>query len=168
MFKIDNIGKQQEVLVSYDVYIPIDIKFGVWDTEQELTQYWRYGDFEHSLIEVGFGEETKELRSVTLVMCHNVSCIPANFPPLEQLLTGCPKVSLTNLGTNSYVDEKGFLSVRLHEKSLSILFDIAQPTSVIQNKEVEFLLNDSNKCIGLRIQNIDSHQMGILKDAFNL
>ena len=165
MLIMNNIREPQKVIINYDTYIPIDIKFGVWDLEQELTQYWRTGDFQHSLIEIGFGEHQKELRSVTLIMCNHVSQPQTAFAQSGIIMRGCPIVTLENPYPDMYINEKGFLSVQLFENSLSILFDTIQPNSIIKNNEVEFLLNNENKCMGLRVQNIDTYNMNILRDA---
>lgn len=73
MLKISKVREPKKISINYDAYIPIDIKFGTWDLKQESTTYWRTGDFQNSLIEIGLGDYTKEIRFVTFIMCNHVS-----------------------------------------------------------------------------------------------
>ncbi len=165
MLKVNKIRESQKISINYDAYIPLEIKFGDWDLEKESTQYWRTGDFQKSLIEIGLGEKKKEIRSITLIMCNNVSQTKTNCTQTDNITIGCPVLTLERPNTDIYIDEKGFLSVQLFENSLSILFDTIQPRSIIKNNEVEFLLNNENQCIGFRVQNIDALNMNILRET---
>ncbi len=70
MIKIGNIKETKNVFVEYDLYIPIDIKIGERDNVSESILYWRIGDFETTLVEIGIEKNNKEIRSITLVLRH--------------------------------------------------------------------------------------------------
>lgn len=72
MLKIESYKDVQEELIEYDLYIPINIKFGNQSDINAPIFYWRTGDFQESLIEVGIGKEEKEIRTITLTICNNI------------------------------------------------------------------------------------------------
>ena len=72
MLRVIDKGAVQNISIEYDLYIPINIKFGIWNVLLEPTIYWRTGDLKKSLIEIGFGKIKNEIRSITLVICDKV------------------------------------------------------------------------------------------------
>jgi hypothetical protein len=47
---------------TFDPYVPLDIKWGRWDEVKVGTKYCRFGDFKHSLLEIGVNSCTEQIR----------------------------------------------------------------------------------------------------------
>ena len=62
MLKLRKVEEPMKHLIEFDIYVPIKIRVGHWDMSKDHTLYWRTGDFEKSLIEIGLGSETGILR----------------------------------------------------------------------------------------------------------
>ena len=65
MLKVFKHEETKKENIEFDIYTPINIEFGVWNISKEPTIYWRTGDFNGSLIEIGIGQYKKDIRSIT-------------------------------------------------------------------------------------------------------
>ena len=71
MLKLKRIDKEVKESVEFDVYVPLKIRLEYKKNPNDYNNYWRTGDFERSLIEIGLGSETGILRSFTLTVSNN-------------------------------------------------------------------------------------------------
>jgi len=165
LIKIYDNREVQKISIECDLYIPIDIKFGNWDNVLEPTVYWRTGDFQKSIIEVGIGKYSQKIRSITLVGCDKVFESKKSHRRFQDVTSGCPIVSICNLSDNSYIDEEGAVEVHFKGNDVYILFSGTEATSCMENESVEFLLDLNSNWVGICIKDIDKVNLSILKES---
>ena len=149
------------------IYIPINIKFGKQSDIDDPIFYWRTGDFQESLIEIGIGKEKKEIRTITLTICNNVYERERDDISLFRTVAGVPIVAIECFENNMYVDYEGILKFYYEEDGISILFSESKPVLCIKNKSVNFLVDIDNNWIGLRINDLSKRNKEILMKALN-
>lgn len=165
MLKIESYKDVQEELIEYDLYIPINIKFGNQSDINAPIFYWRTGDFQESLIEIGIGKEEKEIRTITLTICNNVYERERDDISFLRTVAGVPIVAIECLENNMCVDYEGILKFCYDEDGISILFSESKPVLCIKNKSVNFLVDIDNNWIGLRINDLSKKNKEILMKA---
>lgn len=165
MLKIESYKDVQEEHIEYDLYIPINIQFGNQSGIDDPIFYWRTGDFQKSLIEIGIGKEEKEIRTITLTICNNVYERERDDISFLRTVAGVPIVAIECFENNMCVDYEGILKFCYDEDGISILFSESKPVLCIKNKSVNFLVDIENNWIGLRINDISKMNKEILMKA---
>lgn len=165
MLKIFKYKETKQENIAFDIYTPINIEFGMWNISKEPTIYWRTGDFQSSLIEIGIGKYKKDIRSITLSICKNVYEIEYCIPNNMNILKGSPIVGLENMNNETYIDEKGMLNVYIESESVSIIFSENKICECLQNNNIAFYLDANKSLIGLRIHKVSEENKTILKEA---
>lgn len=151
--------------IKFDIYTPINIEFGLWNIWEEPTLYWRTGDFNQSLIEIGFGKYKKDIRSITLTICKNIYEVENYFGDNISVFKGSPILELENINDEVYTDEKGRLKVYIENESVSIVFSENKIRDCLQNNNVYFYLDNNKSLIGLKINKISKENKTILKES---
>ena len=151
--------------IDFNMYIPINIEFGVWNISEEPTIYWRTGDFNESLIEIGIGKYKRDIRCITLTICKNVYEVDSYIENKLSKSKGSPILELENTNDEIYIDEKGILKVYIESTSVSIIFSDDKITNCLENNNIEFYLDGNKAVTGIRIKNISNDDKKILKDA---
>ncbi len=148
MLKVTEYKESQSVNIEYDVYTPINIEFGTWNISKEPTIYWRTGDFKKSLIEIGIGKYTGNIRSITLTLSENVHKMESLGLDMNNitLIKGTPNFQVEEYYDKTYIDEKGELNVYIGIDSVLILFSEKETMSIVKNDNVGFVL-DKNKIV---------------------
>lgn len=152
----------QEVTIEYDLYSPINIIFNECSNIEETTIYWRTGDFNKSLIEVEIGKYTNCIHSITLVLCDNVCRKKYEFKNINNVVLGCPIVTLNESNENLYLDERGLLKLYIDDNDICIMFSKNEIANGIRNENVIFLLDSSKQWIGLIIMEVNSENINVL------
>ena len=162
MIKIKKCMKSKEENLEIDQYIPINLEFGKRDIAKDPTVYWRIGDFEKNLLEVGIGSENHDLRSITLVLCDKFDNqeLPLLNAKFEE--SGCPVFSCEFDKELHRVDERRMISVFVGQNSVSVFFSEEDIEMCITNYKVEFFLNDRREWIGLRINDISADKIQMI------
>lgn len=168
MLKIWSSSDIKKTSIECDFYIPINITFGKCDSTQESIHYWRTGDFRKSLIEIGYGANNKMISTITVVMCDKVTKGQNKYICVDNSLLGCPVVDGNNLLKKTYNDEIGNLLLHLGENNVYIQLNEREVKSKITNENIDFLLDDGDYLIGIRIKDINSHDMKILMKSLNI
>ncbi|MCW6076132.1 hypothetical protein LAV44_12525 [Clostridium sporogenes] len=159
-------GKEKEVVkFEFDIYVPINIKFGSCDISEDQTIYWRTGDFNKSLIEIGIGEKEGDIRSITLTLAQNLYKLNNFENSNSNIIEGMPKIKLDNLVNKTYNDEKGDINVYVDRNNIYILFSKNEVSSFIKNYNVEFGLDNDGMINMIIIRNVKNSEKKILEQA---
>lgn len=162
MIAINNIREIQEEFIECDLYVPINIEFGQWDISKDPSIYWRRGDFSKNLLEVGFGKDKKEIRSITLVACDKIYSENRQLENLVNIEKGCPILTLENTNNCSVIDERGEVNVFIGQNNVSIIFSDEKIVSCILNKNTMFYLNSNKQWVGLCLLNMEKNNLTVL------
>lgn len=165
MLKVINYEEMKKDNIEFDIYTPINIEFGTWNISKESTVYWRIGDFEKSLLEIGLGKYKKDIRSITLTICENVYEVENYFENDFNVLKGSPIFELENINDEMYLDENGILKVYIENESISIVFSENKIKNCIQNNNIYFYLDENKELIGIKINNVSKENKFVLKSA---
>ncbi|MGG3386007.1 hypothetical protein GWJ21_14435 [Bacillus coagulans] len=167
MLKVIGYKEGQSTNIEYDVYTPINIEFGTWNISKEPTIYWRTGDFKKSLIEIGIGKYTGNIRSITLTLCENVYKT-GNFNFNMKSITlnkGIPIFKVDELNNETYLDEKGQLNVFIGIDKIFISFSENEIVSIVQNDNVGFAIDTNETICGIIVNDVEEHEKKIIEDA---
>ncbi len=169
MLKVVEYKEIQPVHIEYDIYTPVTVEFGTWNISKESTIYWRTGNFTKSLIEIGIGKDTGDLRSITLTLIEKVQELKyLNFDmenvPMNK---GLPKCQIKQYSGETYIDEPGMLDVYIGNDKVLILFSNKKPKSMIQNNKLVFILDANNIVCGIVICSMSEHEKKVLEAALN-
>lgn len=167
MLKVREYKESQSVNIEYDVYTPINIEFGTWNISQEPPIYWRTGDFKKSLIEIGIGKYTGNIRSITLTLCENVYKIENLKWDMKNihLIKGIPSFHIEEYNDKTYTDEISKLNVYIGVDKVLISFSENAILSILQSDNVGFALDKNKVICGIIVSSILEHEKKILEDA---
>ncbi|AVQ47144.1 hypothetical protein [Clostridium botulinum] len=165
MLKVLKCKEKEVVKFQFDIYVPINIKFGSWDISEDQTIYWRTGDFKKSLIEIGIGEKTGDIHSITLILAENVYKLNNFDNGNSNIIEGMPKIKLDNLVNKTYNDKKGDINVYVDRDNIYILFSKNEVSSFIKNYNVEFGLDNDGMINMIIIRNVKNSEKKILEQA---
>ncbi|PRS36246.1 hypothetical protein C6Y02_15760 [Bacillus sp. NMCC4] len=169
MLKVKDYKDSQPINIEYDLYTPINIEFGSWNISKEPTIYWRTGDFKKSLIEIGLGKYTGNIRSITLTLSENVHKMESLKLDMEDInmVKGVPSFQIEESNDNTYIDEKGKLDVYIGMDKVLISFSENDAVSILQNDTVGFALDKEEVVCGIIISGMLEHEKKTLEDALN-
>ncbi|WP_182102985.1 hypothetical protein [Niallia taxi] len=167
MLKVKEYKESQSINIEYDIYTPINIEFGSWNISKEPTIYWRTGDFKKSLIEIGIGKYTGNIRSITLTLIESVHKMESlNFDMKNiTLIKGVPNFQVEENNDKTYIDENGELIVYIGIGTVLILFSKNDTVSIVQNETVGFALDKNKMVCGIIVSGMLEHEMKTLEDA---
>lgn len=168
MLKVLEYKESEFVNIEYDIYTPINIEFGTWNISKEPTIYWRTGDFKKSLIEIGIGKYTGDIRSITLILCENTHKMEnKNFDmkSISLMMKGIPNFQVEEFNDKTYIDENGRLNVYIGNGKVLISFFEKDISSIIQNDNVGFALDKNKLFCGIIISDMLEHEKNILEYA---
>lgn len=163
MIKIGNIKEAKDVFVEYDLYIPINIKLGKRNNVSESILYWRIGDFDKALVEIGIERNSKEIYSITLVICDKVYESEKIYNSFHSMMIGCPMLVLNNLEEKTFIDESKPVEVYFEKNNVYVLFSKNDAKVCIINGNIEFLVDAENNWVGICIKDIAEESLNILR-----
>ncbi|MFX0563902.1 hypothetical protein C6Y01_17790 [Bacillus sp. NMCC46] len=169
MLKVIDYKDSQPINIEYDLYTPINIEFGSWNISKEPTIYWRTGDLKKSLIEIGLGKYTGNIRSITLTLSENVHKMESLKLDMGDInmVKGVPSFQIEESNDNTYIDEKGKLDVYIGKDRVLISFSENDAVSILQNDTVGFVLDKEEVVCGIIISGMLEHEKKTLEDALN-
>ncbi|XKM13052.1 hypothetical protein RCS94_08460 [Orbaceae bacterium ac157xtp] len=83
MLKFIDISPELNNNVEIDYYVPFTVEVKGQNFTNENSLYWRTGNFDTSLLEIGIGEKSGILKSITLTMVNQVDTNNANYEVLD-------------------------------------------------------------------------------------
>jgi hypothetical protein len=167
MLKVTEYKESQSINIEYDIYTPINIEFGTWNISKEPTIYWRTGDFKKSLIEIGVGKYTGNIRSITLSLSENVHKMQDLNLDIKNitLIKGIPNFQVEEYDDKTYIDENGKLNVYIGIDKVLISFSENETVSIVQNENVGFALDKDKMVCGVIVSGMLEHEKNILEEA---
>lgn len=167
MIKVKETEAVLKSYIEFDDYIPINIEFGKWNISIEPTIYWRTGDFNNTLIEVGVGSEKGILRSITLILAKHINIIEHNdeLNP-NNLMEGIPIIKIEGGLKNTYTDQKGKLDLLLYNNKIKIVFSNTDVKSCIKSDRVCFGIDENDFISYIEIVDISEYERNKLLEFF--
>lgn len=164
MVRILNSTKEQVITFNYDTSLPLYVKLGDWNKEQEVLTYWRVGSLKEVILELGVGED-QEVRSIALVALKEARVRKGSFDYSGSVTIGCPVVDLGELDGEDFINLSSQVEIVLDESSACITFSAATVDSIVKNGNVEFLMDADKHWIGVCIKNISQEGMKVLTSS---
>jgi hypothetical protein len=167
MLKVTEYKGSQSEKIEYDVYTPFNIEFGTWNISEEPTIYWRTGDFKKSLIEIGIGKYTGNIRSITLALSENVHKMESLNLDMKNmtLIKGVPNFQIEEYNDKTYIDENGELNVFIGIDKVLISFSKNDTAFIVQNDTVGFALDKNKMVCGILVSGMLEHEKITLETA---
>lgn len=168
MVKIRALDLEVNNEITFDPYVPLDIKWGHWDEIKESTKYCRFGDFKYSLLEIGVNSVTEQIRSVTLVEIRNIEIFQSKCEiAIGEVEIGTPAFFTDNWVGTDRLDITAEIKLKVYLDGLIINVGETNATRFIRNGKVIFGLNQSNEMCFIRLVDIDNDKIVALKESLS-
>ncbi|MCR8982539.1 hypothetical protein [Brevibacillus laterosporus] len=152
-----------------DDYIPFNV---YWKTPFAFPiQYWRTGDLEKSLIEMGINSESGELLSITLTMLHSVSYESPIFlhskKDIDQF--GIPVFDISAWENIRFIDEPiDFQSFFFNGRLIIALDDKKTVASMLSSEHIKFYFDSNHFLIAFELGNLSEEEVLQLNKHCNI
>ncbi len=165
MVKVSIIDTSIKETVIIDPYIPINVKFGHFEIWEEPAHYIRFGDFRHSMLEVGFGSENGTIRSINLIGAKEIYIEKETHleKELDFEIKNCED-GLIVFNVEDYVDKKttdikSELVVTTYKNDIALSFSNDELVRFVQNGKVKFGLNQLDEICCFIVSDLNEGQM---------
>ena len=168
MLRVIDIFKTNDVVIEYDDYIPFIVRF------PEVTGfppfYWRCGDFENSLFEMGFHNETHAISKVSLVI------YPKRFTTLESepmsdsniIEEGIPIIDADRWEDKTRIDENINFRVLQSNDSIFVMLSDDKIERQVSIKNISFGINSNKEISIFAIRKLDLDVMNNIQKALGI
>ncbi len=140
---IENTNIKEEIII--DPYIPIKAKFGSFYSWGDETHFVRFGDYKHSMLEVGFSAEKGIIHSVALIGAKEIYKQQENILNLENIEEGIIVFNTEDFGGKRSTDIESGLVVTTFDNGIVLSISNDEVVKFVQNGKVNFGLNKSNE-----------------------
>ncbi len=137
----ENTYTKEEIII--DPYIPIKVKFGNFYSWEDITHYLRFGDFKHSMLEIGYSAEKGIIHSIALVGVKNIFLNKVYNYKIENCEEGIIKFNVEEFAKKYTTDIKSELAIYTSNNEIIISLCADNATKFIQNGKVKFGLNQT-------------------------
>ena len=169
MLKLRKVEEPMKHLIEFDIYVPIKIRVGHWDMSKEHTIYWRTGDFEKSLIEIGLGSETGILRSFTLTEAAIVSSNDQCIESIDcETIEGTPIFDISGFPSNGFLDCTNQFNVYLGQKELLVSISMNSCIRRFNQDRFVYWFDSNDNLISVRVTDITSEEMYTLRQGLQV
>ena len=165
MLQLKKIDNCLPIITEFDPYVPVKIIFGTDIYWADQIAYWRSGNFEDQLIEVGVSQTSGVIRKITLVATKKINIEEKNFAAV-QLKQGIPIFDKINYDKNHLFDEVGPLEMFIGKEKLQVLFSHNEITLGLTCDRVMCLFDKDNNFCGFEVTNITEKESKVLKENF--
>lgn len=161
MLKVVSCTSYSDANVKFDEYIPITFKCLSENTPVPL--YWRFGDFERSLMEIGIHPNTGALTKIVLTKFNNIFRSDGG----EEFLTipgteGVPVFDISSWPDDRFKDEMGVLDVYVGDSFFYIKFLESFITcKVLSVNNVSFGLDGSSNLLWIAFDDLRQEDIDI-------
>ena len=150
------VSKKEVVDVVCDMsgYTPFVAEFS--DERTPTPVYWRIGDFDRSLIEIGLNENSGCVSNVALVMFSEESVSRAVGREELEIEIGMPVFDIRELTESGGLDNHYNFRIIVNRDSLRLLFiDDIKPVKVYRNKSVDFGVGEGGELVWLEFFSLE-------------
>jgi len=153
------------ITIEFDQYIPIKLIFGDRGPWIEPSAYWRSGNLDTELIEIGIGSEHGILRKITIVLIQKIGFHLNDYSKIN-CKSGIPIFRKINYDRNFLFDENGPLEMFVGKDKVQVLFSHNKITSGLVCDRVTCLFDKDDNFCGFEVADITDAEMSILKENF--
>ncbi len=161
---IKNANKNIQEAISYEEYIPIEIKWELPNKRPEGTVNIRYGNLDDSFLEVGVSELTGLIKYVTLVDAKQIFFNSNYRIKSSKCENGHPMFEKELLKEKRTIDLGLMLEVHVIENSIVLLVSNDEINKYIVSGRVKFGINDNNELSCIIIDSLDDKEINWIKN----
>lgn len=165
MLKVKEINILKKVSIKYDIYIPISICLDESDINVEPMIYWRIGDLKKNFVEIGIQKKSKEICSLTVIICENICENKELDISYKSISDGCLKIVQGCGDEKTYIDCPMDIWIYISKGKLFIAFEKIKEVKCVRNDNIEFLLDEESNLCGVIIKEISEKDMNVIKDS---
>lgn len=166
LLRLLSVSEKEECKVEIDFYVPFSVEIG--DSSnfiKENTVYWRTGDIERSLIEIGIGSNTGILRRITLTSVKKASVKNVTLEDIE-IEEGTPVFDVGMIPEKGIFDFISDFEVYLGKNSIIAMIEkIDKCRKVIRIDRVDIGVDSQNHITHIAINNLSFQEYIELRDA---
>lgn len=169
LLKLCGTEASKECKVDIDYYVPVSAYFeDSYNLINEGIVYWRTGDIERSLIEIGIGSNTGVLKKITLTVIKNVilSGVVVNCNKVE---VGVPVFDVSIIPQKGIYDYINDFQVYLGEDTITaIIGKIDKCGKMIRIGRVDIGVDYDDYLTHVSINGLSADEYKELKESFKL
>ncbi len=169
LLKLLSVSEKEECKVEIDFYVPFSVEIGdSFNFKKENIVYWRTGDIERSLIEIGIGSNTGILRRITLTSFKKASVKNVALKDIE-IEEGTPVFDAGIIPKKGIFDFISDFEVYLGKDSIIAMIEkVDKCRKIIRMDRVDIGIDNQNNITHIAINNLDFKEYNELKDALKL
>lgn len=167
ILKLSKVEKIRRCKIEFDYYVPFSISIeGYLNFAKEDNVYWRTGDINKSLIEIGIGSDTGILKSITLVTAKNIKLETATIN-VDSVIEGIPVFDSSIIPEKGVYDYINDFIVFLNSNSITVVIsDIDKCRKIINFDRIGLGIDIDNNITHLSINNLAASEYMELRNAF--
>jgi hypothetical protein len=171
MIKLTGISKVKNIYVESDFYVPINISFEPCDNAIESRHCWGISRLDGKfLFEIAIGEETGELKYITLVASPKVHLgVPIQkINLLKEEVLGLPCFETKEWGGNDYyTKDMTDFDIYIDGKNIFIVLIKHEIAKIVINDRVVFGFDKNHILCSIEIRNMSSDERATLEESLS-
>lgn len=161
MLKVISSKEAVDVVTDMSGYTPFTSEFLNEKTPTPI--YWRIGDFESSLIEIGLNKNSGCISGVSLLMFNDGSNVPLEGREKLVVEVGTPIFDIKEWAENGCLDVQSDFRVFRGKGSLRLLFSSdVKPIKIYRNESVDFCVGGAGELIWIEFSSLDETSLSEL------
>ncbi len=157
---IEDTNIKEEVII--DPYIPLKIKFGHFYVWEDLSRFVRFGDFKHSMLEIGYSAERGVIQSIALISAEYIHINKEHNFKVENCEEGLLVFSTEKLGDKLSTEINSKVVVSTFENEITISLNADKVVRYVKNNRVNFGLNEFDELCCIVLSDLSDKDMNKL------
>ena len=168
MLKLMGISNVKKIYVESDFYVPVKIRFEHWNAMTEPKHCWGISKLDGNfLFEIAIGEETGELKYITLVASPKVQLgtPPQTIKCSKSKKEGLPRFETKEWNRNDYYTKEMIdFDIYIDKRDIFIVLFNHEITKIIINDRVVFGFDKNDILCSIEVKDISTDEKSGLGD----
>ncbi|MFF2484349.1 hypothetical protein [Paenibacillus sp. NPDC058071] len=170
LLKLCGLEESNECHIEFDYYVPFSVQIGNYQNSlaNEKTVYWRTGDIERSLVEIGIGSRTGILRNLTLTAVKN-AVLSDIIIKNNKTVDGTPVFDLSIIPEKGIYDYINDFQVCLGKKAITtIIGEVDKCNTLIRFGRINIGVDYENYITHVTVNDLTTDEYWELKDSLKI
>lgn len=165
--KIKNFNQKIQETISYEEYIPIDIKWMLPIKKPEGTVNIRYGNLNDSFLEIGVSGTTGLIKYVTLVDANEIFWNSSYIIKHAKCEHGHPMFEKELLENKRTIDLDKMIEIHVMQNSIAVLVSNDEINKYIVSDRVKFGINNNEELCCIVISSLNDQEINWIKNELS-
>lgn len=167
MLKVLELHKVVKESIEIDQYIPLKIRWGLWTHLNEEIIFWRTGNLNTSMLEIGISSKSGIISSLTVICADRIFLNNKDTVLFKNKLKeyGTPIFNIHSWPKSKTIDDPGFFEIQYYNNEVNLCISTNKVVKNIISGRVCFGLDsDFNLCF-IKITQLSDKENYQIKDT---